>query len=88
MLYLQHQKGTTETKLFRTIKNKTMKNENGIQEQNNSYCMIDSCGRRVEGSEIIASNLNEAIKTMKSNGMFAKYYYGKVKRCYTGGVRG
>lgn len=65
-----------------------MKNQSVTQDQNNTYCMIDSMGRTVEESYILASNINEAIAKMKQNGMFQKYYYGKVKRCYTGGVRG
>jgi hypothetical protein len=57
-------------------------------EQSNWYNVFDSMGRRTE-IYYIASNINDAYKAFKADRPnFQKYYYGKLKRCYNGGVRG
>jgi len=54
-------------------------------EQANTYMVYDSMGRRME-IYITASNIKDACKIAKS--MKEVPYYHKVKRCYSGGVRG
>ena len=57
-------------------------------EQSNYYNVVDSMGRPTD-IYYVASNINEAFKTFKADkANFQKYYYGKLKRCYNGGVRG
>ena len=56
--------------------------------QSNCYNVFDSMGRRTE-IYYIASNINEAYKAFKADVVnFQKHYYGKLKRCYNGGVMG
>lgn len=56
--------------------------------QQNSYQLLDSMGRNT-GIYYTASNVGEAIKTFKSDvSNYRKHTYGKIKRCYNGGVRG
>jgi len=57
-----------------------------INEQSNTYKIIDSMGRET-GIYFIASNIKEACKIAKSMAAKLGNYY-KVKRCYNGGVRG
>jgi len=56
-------------------------------EQQNLYRVYDSMGRATS-IYIIASNINEAIKDAKlrRNEIGSAFY--KIKRCYSGGVRG
>ena len=57
-------------------------------EQSNYYNVVDSMGRPTD-IYYCASNFNEAFKAFKADkDNFQKYYYGKLKRCYNGGVRG
>ena len=65
-----------------------MKNQETKQEQSNWYNVFDSMGRATE-IYYIASNINEAFAAFKADKVnFQKHYYGKLKRCYNGGVRG
>jgi hypothetical protein len=58
------------------------------QEQTNYYNVVDSMGRSTD-IYYIASNFKEAFQAFKADKLkFQKYYYGKLKRCYNGGVRG
>lgn len=58
------------------------------KEQNNYYNVKDSMGRATD-IYYVASNINEAFKMFKADkANYQKYYYGKLKRCYNGGVRG
>ena len=58
------------------------------QEQNNLYNVKDSMGRPTD-VYYTASNLTEAFKSFKEDkANYQKYYYGKLVRCYNGGVRG
>lgn len=58
------------------------------QEQSNWYNVSDSMGRTTD-VYYIASNFGEAFKAFKADkANYQKYYYGKLKRCYNGGVRG
>jgi len=58
------------------------------QEQNNLYNITDSMGRKTD-VYYCASNIDEAYKMFKDDKVnFSKYYYGKLRRCYNGGVRG
>lgn len=56
------------------------------QQQENTYNLTTSSGIH-SNIYIVASNINEAYKIAKQ-----KYpneiYFGKLKRCYSGGVRG
>jgi hypothetical protein len=57
-------------------------------EQSNTYVVYDSMGRRTD-IYIIASNINEACneaKKMEEVRKLGSYY--KIKRTYSGGVRG
>lgn len=54
-------------------------------EQNNTYQVYDSMGRKME-IYITASNIKDACKIAKQ--MKDVPYYHKVKRSYNGGVRG
>jgi hypothetical protein len=57
-------------------------------EQNNTYMIYDSMGRRT-GIYIMASNIKEACQLAKDEAKANKLgVYYKVKRCYSGGVRG
>lgn len=58
------------------------------QTQNNLYMIFDSMGRRT-GIYVTASNITEAAKLAKAEAIKNKLdpFY-KVKRCYSGGVRG
>lgn len=65
-----------------------MKNLKTQIEQSNTYNVIDSMGRTTD-IYYCASNIKEAFKMFKAdNENFQKYYYGKLQRCYNGGVRG
>lgn len=55
--------------------------------QQNSYRVYDSSGRATEIA-ICASNINDAFKIFKSLPEYNKYCFGKIRRCYNGGVRG
>lgn len=57
------------------------------QEQNNTYVIIDSMGRRTN-IYIIASNIKEATTEAKKREREIGSSYYKIKRCYNGGVRG
>jgi hypothetical protein len=58
------------------------------QEQNNMYTVLDSMGRPT-GIYYAASNMNEAWQAFKEDkDNYQKHYYGRLKRCYNGGVRG
>ncbi len=71
-----------------TLTNKIEQDRTIKIEQSNYYNVIDSCGRATD-IYYVASNFNEAFKAFKSDkDNFQKYYYGKLKRCYNGGVRG
>ena len=68
-----------------------MKNQvTGKIEQDNTYKVVDSMGRTTT-LYVSASNINEArsevIRIAKLEGIILGNYY-KVKRCYSGGVRG
>lgn len=57
-------------------------------EQSNYYNVIDSCGRPTD-IYYVASNFKEAFNDFKNDKPnYQKYCYGKLKRCYNGGVRG
>ncbi len=57
-------------------------------EQLNYYNVVDSIGRNTN-IYYCASNIKDAFKMFKSDtDNFQKYYYGKLKRSYNGGVRG
>ena len=55
--------------------------------QSNTYNVIDSMGRPTE-IYIIASNIKEALAEAKKRESEIGSAYYKVKRCYSGGVRG
>ena len=56
--------------------------------QCNYYKVIDSMGRPTN-IYYIASNLKEAFQLFKQDKInYQAYYYGKLVRCYYGGVRG
>ena len=54
--------------------------------QQNTYCITDAMGRRTE-MYITAPNLKEALKLAKQQ-YPNELYFGKLVRCYNGGVRG
>jgi hypothetical protein len=54
--------------------------------QQNTYNLLKSNGTKSE-IYIFASNLKEAVKIAKKEHPHAAYF-GKVVRCYDGGVRG
>lgn len=57
-------------------------------EQSNYYNVVDSMGRPTS-IYYCASNIKYALKMFKDDtANFQKHYYGKLKRCYNGGVRG
>ena len=57
-------------------------------EQANYYNVVDSMGRP-KSIYYCASNIKDAFKMFKADtANFQKYYYGKLKRGYNGGVRG
>jgi hypothetical protein len=57
-------------------------------EQANYYNVVDSMGRPTS-IYYCASNIKDAFKMFKADtANFQKYYYGKLKRGYSGGVRG
>lgn len=56
-------------------------------EQNNTYVVYDSMGRRTS-IYIIASNIKEACQEAKKRQSEIGSAYYKVKRAYSGGVRG
>jgi hypothetical protein len=58
---------------------------NKLKEQANTYMVYDSMGRKMD-IYIIASNIKEACKIAK--GKKDVPYYHKIKRAYSGGVRG
>ena len=56
--------------------------------QANFYNVVDSMGRPTD-IYYNASNINDAFKMFKEDKInFQKHCYGKLKRCYNGGVRG
>ena len=60
---------------------------NTVNEQSNFYNVIDSMGRPTQ-IYIVASNIKDAcIEAKKRESEIGSAYY-KVKRCYSGGVRG
>lgn len=57
-------------------------------EQSNTYNVVDSRGRNTN-IYYFASNIKDATKMFKKDAInYKKYYYGKLKRGYNGGVRG
>jgi hypothetical protein len=65
-----------------------MKTEIKKIEQSNLYNVVDSMGRPTS-IYYCASNINEAFKMFKTDkDNFQKYYYGKLKRTYNGGIKG
>lgn len=65
-----------------------MKTETQKIEQANYYNVVDSMGRPTS-IYYCASNIKDAFKMFKADtANFQKYYYGKLKRGYNGGVRG
>lgn len=60
---------------------------NTINTQSNTYVVFDSMGRRTE-IYIVASNIKEACKAAKKRQKEIGSSYYKVKRAYSGGVRG
>lgn len=56
-------------------------------EQSNTYNVIDSMGRPTS-IYIIASNIKEACQEAKKRRSEIGSTYYKVKRCYSGGIRG
>ena len=67
-----------------------MSNSQSQTEQSNTYKVVDSMGRNTD-FYVIASNIKEACSEVKrlakETGKNLGNYY-KVKRCYSGGVRG
>ena len=56
--------------------------------QSNFYNVIDSMGRPTD-VYYIASNIKEAFQMFKQDIFnYKKYCFGKLIRCYNGGVRG
>ena len=68
------------------VETKAKKMSNKI-EQSNTYIVFDSMGRRTN-IYIVASNIKEACKKAKERQAEIGSNYYKVKRAYTGGVRG
>jgi hypothetical protein len=65
-----------------------MTNETKKNEQSNFYNVVDSMGRPTS-IYYCASNMKDAFKMFKADtSNFQKYYYGKLKRGYNGGIRG
>lgn len=65
-----------------------MTTENKKIGQLNLYNVFDSMGRPTD-IFYSASNIKDALKMFKSDtSNYNKYYYGKLKRGYNGGVRG
>lgn len=65
-----------------------MTTETKKTEQSNCYNVVDSMGRPTS-IYYFASNIKEAFKIFKADSAnFQKYYYGKLKRAYNGGIRG
>ena len=58
-----------------------------LQKQSNTYVVYDSMGRRTN-IYIIASNIKEAYEEAKKRQSEIKSSYYKIKRAYSGGVRG
>ncbi len=56
-------------------------------EQHNTYNLTNSDGTKSSERYIFANNLKEAIKIAKQK-YPSQFYFGKVVRCYNGGVRG
>mgnify|MGYP006287792369 CR=1 FL=1 len=55
--------------------------------QQNLYNLTNSDGTKSSKRYFSASNINEAIKIAKQ--LYPnEFYFGKVKRCYNGGIRG
>jgi hypothetical protein len=57
-------------------------------EQSNTYYLLDSMGRRVDGTWFYASNIKEAYRQFRESELYRRYYYGKIVRSYNGEVRG
>lgn len=55
--------------------------------QQNWYNLTNSNGTLSSERYFIASNIKEAVKIAKEKYPH-QFYFGKVKRCYNGGVRG
>ena len=65
-----------------------MKTETQKIEQTNYYNVFDSMGRPTN-IYYCASNIKDASKMFKADtANYQKHYYGKLKRGYSGGVRG
>jgi len=60
---------------------------NTVNEQSNFYNVIDSMGRPTQ-IYIVASNIKDACIEAKKRELEIGSAYYKVKRCYSGGVRG
>ena len=60
---------------------------NTVNEQSNFYNVIDSIGRPTQ-IYIVASNIKDACIEAKKRELEIGSVYYKVKRCYSGGVRG
>lgn len=58
-----------------------------VNEQSNTYVVFDSMGRKTNVT-IIASNLTEACQKAKGRISEIGSRFYKVKRAYSGGVRG
>jgi hypothetical protein len=77
--------GITEsiTTFVRQLRHKNMETKTI---QINTYTITDAMGNNTS-ILFCASNLKEAVKIAKKN-YPNQCYFGKVKRCYNGGVRG
>jgi len=64
-----------------------MTTQNQINEQSNYYNVIDSMGRQTS-IYIVASNIKDAYAEAKKRQSEIGSAYYKLKRCYSGGVRG
>ena len=64
-----------------------MNSENQTAQQSNFYNVIDSMGRPTK-IYIVASNIKDACIEAKKRELEIGSSYYKVKRCYSGGVRG
>ena len=56
-------------------------------EQHNTYNLTNSDGTKSSERYIFATNIKEAVKIAKEK-YPSQFYFGKVIRCYNGGVRG
>jgi hypothetical protein len=65
----------------------TNKKQKTMKPQTNTYRIYDSMGRKTE-ILILASNIKDACKEAKKREAEIGSSFYKVKRCYTGGVKG